>query len=79
MNDEMLRGISEQFIKEVRCDLKVAHKSEIEVYKDQIERLTAENEDLKVEVEDTTEQYCSDILELRREVEALTVLLKLKL
>jgi chromosome segregation ATPase len=76
LETEKMRSVnSEQFIKEVRCD----HKSEIEVYKDQIARLTTDNDDLKTEVEDTTERYCSDILELRREIKALSVLLKLKL
>jgi len=73
LQTEKMRSVNSE------CDLRVAHKSEIEVYKDKIERMVTDNEDLTAEVEDATDRYCSDILELRREIAALTTLLKLKL
>ena len=65
----------------VDCGLRKIEKMRgvIDDKNEQIERLTTDNEDLKVEVEDTTDQYCSDILELRREIKALSALLKMKL
>jgi len=88
---EKMRGIidnkNEQIVElNKEADDNLMDHRRIADLKDQIARLTADNEDLKVEVEDTTDQYCSDVNTaiaeghaLRREVEALTVLLKLKL